>query len=159
MYAPIPTTGLGTLGRNGFGVVGMGAAGTADPNVVSRCKMAYITMAGCDPDISWWDWLTASYNGPECERQKTGYFACLAASLPIPPGAGPAPASAVDPNKQGQVAGDQAASDAGSLDAWIASVQQTLTGAGGSEDPTAANGIPWGWIAAGAAAIVLLRRL
>lgn len=71
---------------------GLGVTSTA---TVERCKMAFFTgqNAGCDPDLSWWDWANMPGNITPwaCDDARKKYFGCVASGIPNPPAPAPPP--------------------------------------------------------------------
>lgn len=170
MHAPINTGALGHLAGPGFGgypptvYSGMGAA---VPNLTSaqqldaNCKAKWFAgkYAACSPDVGIWDYMVSFFSGPvseECAYANSGYSSCIMGQVIAQQSQGAAPAGPVG---TGSPADQQA--EYGSADARAQQAQQQwldATTGPPPADPTT-DGPPWGWIAAGAAAIVLLRRL
>lgn len=171
MYAPIPTTGLGTLGRNGFGgqppsvYGGMGAAAlTPAQQLDASCKAKWFVgkLKVCSPDTGTWDYITSFFDldapvSEECTYANLGYSRCLMGQVIAQQPVGAPPAGPVGTGSPADQANEYETADERARrqqQEWL----DATTGPPPTPDPDT-TGIPWGWIAAGAAAIVLLRRL
>lgn len=158
MHAPIST---GTLGHLSQPANGMGAATlTPAQQLDASCKVKWFSgrYASCSPDVGLWDYMASFFSGPvaeECAYQNSGYSACLMGQIIAQQPQGAPPAGPVGTGSPADQQNEFATWDERAQAAHQAWLDATT---GPPADETT-GGIPWAWIAAGAAAIVLMRRL